>query len=143
MGIAMIQQFSFGMNRDKSRVSVKQAMVQIRMPNAECRKKPQVRNPKPALIGWRVKQPREHPRSPRRHLPTAVRDQCEEVLRILDFGILSDFELRNSDFMTTNLWVSIMRSAGNDQFSLARLISACSKIVPSGFKSSQKPAPAT
>jgi len=39
-----VKQFSFGMNRHKLRVSVKQAIGQIRMPNPECRKKPEVRS---------------------------------------------------------------------------------------------------
>ena len=86
------------MNRHKSRDSVKQAMAQIRIPNPESRKKPEVRIPKPASIGWHVWQPWEHPGSRRRHLTPAARDGGEAILRILDFGILSDFDFRNSDF---------------------------------------------
>ena len=42
----------------------------------------------------------ERPGSLRRHLPTAAQNRREELLRILDFGILSEFGIRNSDFMT-------------------------------------------
>ena len=45
----------------------------------------------------------ERPGSLRSHLPTAAQNRCEELLRISDFGILSDFGFRISDFMTPNL----------------------------------------
>jgi hypothetical protein len=82
---------------------------ECRMPNAETNPKSEARSQRRSI--GTLGSPREHPESPRRHLPPAARGGWEAILRILDLGILSDFDFRNSDFMTPNLWISIMRGA--------------------------------
>ena len=64
---------------------------EIRMPNAE-------RNPKSeARSQRRLGSPGNTQEAREGILPPATRDGWEAILRILDFGILSDFDLRNSD----------------------------------------------
>jgi hypothetical protein len=55
-----------------------------------------------------VRPPREYRASSRSPLAPGAQDRWEAILRVLDFGILSDFACRNSDFMTPHSWISII-----------------------------------
>jgi len=76
------------MNRHKSRVSVKQAMMQIRMPNAECRKKPEASVDRLAPLG--------SPSKPAKSSATGAAGWMGG--NTSDFGFRNSFGFRLSEF---------------------------------------------
>jgi hypothetical protein len=76
----------FGISCHDSRVLLKPAIGQIRMPNPECRKKSEVRSPKPTAIACHVRKPRDTQKA-REGICHRPRSRCDASRNEVNFGV--------------------------------------------------------